>query len=182
MCACVCVYVCVRVCVCVCVCYMCVCYMCVCYMCVCYMCVYVCTCICMSRLKWLGHVWRMEDHRLPRMILFGELSTDEHPQHTSKLRWQYCVSKDLSALLIQPDWHVLAQPRTEVLSEGAKAVESLDITKTKNVIRYCPRYQKQVQYLQEYFTSDHYLRSHHMAQTLYQPVNHFLFKHVFLVQ
>ena len=44
-------------------------------------------------LRWLGHV-AMEDHRLPKKILFGWLP-QRHPAHGTKMRWLDCVRKDM---------------------------------------------------------------------------------------
>ena len=124
------------------------------------------TLISLSRLRWLGHVCRMEDHRLPKMILFGELSSGKRPQHRPKLRWRDCVSKDLQDFMIQPHWHVLAMSRTrwrEVFSEGAKDIESLN---NKYKIRQACQMglsspsKSKCNICNKFFTSDRYLRSH----------------------
>ena len=61
---------------------------CVC-VCVC-VCVYVVWCVCMcvcveQRLRWLGHVGRMDEERLPNRSLFGELNM-KRPCHGAKKR------------------------------------------------------------------------------------------------
>ena len=110
-CACIC-------CVCVCVCVVCV-YV---YVCVC-VCAFVCACVCVwrdhisteqlavqfgmcdgigvllvqRRLRWLGHVARMGDNRLPKQLLFGELLT-VRPSHGPRLRWRDVVLRDIQRL------------------------------------------------------------------------------------
>ena len=130
------------------------------------------TLICLSRLRWLGHLWRMEDHRLPKMILFGELTSGKRPQHKPKLRWRDCVSNDLQVFLIQPDWHVVALSRDrwrKVLNEGAKTIdESLNnkyksrkacqkglSSPSKSKCNLCNKYFKSDQYLHSHFTQKH---------------------------
>ena len=48
----------------------------------------------LRRLRWLGHVGRMTDDRLPKQILFGELLSTR-PFHGPKLRWRDVVQRDL---------------------------------------------------------------------------------------
>ncbi len=40
-----------------------------------------------SRLRWLGHLGRMDDHRLPKKILFGWLP-QRCPAHGTRVRWR----------------------------------------------------------------------------------------------
>ena len=41
-----------------------------------------------SQLRWAGHVSRMEDHRLPKIVLYGELSTGHRDRGAPKKRYK----------------------------------------------------------------------------------------------
>ena len=47
-----------------------------------------------KRLRWAGYVARMDDFRLPKIILFGWLP-QRRPAHETKQRWRDKVRKDL---------------------------------------------------------------------------------------
>ena len=65
------------------------------------------------RLRWLGHVARMEDHRLPKKVLFGWLP-QQCPAHGTKMRWRDHVRKDLKKFEIEESgWYCLAQDRRD---------------------------------------------------------------------
>ena len=95
VCMCVCVY---GACVCVCVC-------------VCVLCVCMCVCVTESmaeilrrhHLRWLGHVARMEDSRMPKQLLFGELER-LRPRHGIKRRWRDLVVADVQAVGLEVGW------------------------------------------------------------------------------
>ena len=49
------------------------------------------------RLRWLGHVSRMDDNRIPKDILYGELATGTRPTGRPALRLRDVLKRDLKA-------------------------------------------------------------------------------------
>ena len=77
-----------------------------------------------QRLKWIGHVGRMEETRLPKKILFGELRKTR-PRHGTKRRWRDVVKADVEAIGVGERWYGACQDRKEwfkVCSSGAAEV------------------------------------------------------------
>ena len=64
------------------------------------------------RLRWLSHVGRMSDERLPKIVLFGELK-NKRPAHGPKKRWRDLVSGYLQQLGMVNGWYQLCQDRGE---------------------------------------------------------------------
>ena len=54
------------------------------------------------RLRWLGHACRMEDGRIPKDILYGELATGSRSTGPPNLRYKDTCKRDLKASGIQP--------------------------------------------------------------------------------
>jgi len=65
------------------------------------------------RLRWLGHVDRMADDRLPKALLWGRLLHSKRKQGGPKKRWTDVCSQDLHALNMHLDWRSICQNRSE---------------------------------------------------------------------
>ena len=64
------------------------------------------------RLRWLGHVHRMEDGRIPKDILYGQLATGKRDTGRPQLRYRDVVKRDLKAIEINTEhWEELATDR-----------------------------------------------------------------------
>ena len=75
------------------------------------------------RVRWIGHLGRMEEGRLPKKMLFGEL-VKKRPCHGTKKRWRDGVKLHLQAIGIVDGWYDLAQDRSlwqQFCAEGIKS-------------------------------------------------------------
>ncbi|TWW56000.1 hypothetical protein D4764_09G0010500 [Takifugu flavidus] len=64
------------------------------------------------RLRWLGHVCRMDDGHIPKDILFAELSSGKRQKGRPQLRYKDVCKQDLKSFNISLDiWEVTAQDR-----------------------------------------------------------------------
>ena len=55
-----------------------------------------------SQLRWVGHVIRMEDNRLPQQLMFGELTSGKRNQGRRLKRLKDCVKAKISHAQITP--------------------------------------------------------------------------------
>ena len=53
-----------------------------------------------NQMRWVGHVRRMDDDRLPKKLLYGELVLGKRPQHRPKKRFKDNVKSNLKNLKI----------------------------------------------------------------------------------
>ncbi|XP_071510462.1 uncharacterized protein [Diadema antillarum] len=66
-----------------------------------------------TQLRWAGHVSRMEDHRLPKVMLYGELSSGHRDRGGPRKRYNDCLKKTLSTCNIDHRrWAAIASDRT----------------------------------------------------------------------
>ena len=62
------------------------------------------------RLKWLGHVARMPDDRLPKKLLFGKLEHGARHAGGQKRRWKDCVKEDMLKFAMVKQFQQRQQP------------------------------------------------------------------------
>ena len=74
-----------------------------------------------NRLRWLGHVMRMPDERMPKRMMFGKLQT-ARPAGGTKQRWKDCVQHDLRFMGLEAGWSDLTQQRDKWHSMTREAV------------------------------------------------------------
>ena len=66
------------------------------------------------RLRWMGHVVRMEETRLPKQLLFGQLSTGNRPHGRPLRRYKDQLKETLKSTNINPEtWEATAGQRSE---------------------------------------------------------------------
>lgn len=78
----------------------------------------------LNRLRWLGHVERMEDSRIPKQVLHSHFTEGKRkPGHPNK-RWVDCVRDDLKCFdILEKDWAKLCLNREhwrQLLYKGKK--------------------------------------------------------------
>ena len=72
-----------------------------------YACMHVRMYACM---RWVRHIVRMEDSRMPKRLFYGELTTEKRPQHKPKKRFKHVIKGNTKALHMDVDnWEVLTQ-------------------------------------------------------------------------
>ena len=64
------------------------------------------------RMRWLEHVTRMKDGRIPKDLLYGDLTTVKRPTGRPQLRFKNVCNRDLQIPGINTDsWKVIATDR-----------------------------------------------------------------------
>ncbi|XP_050710731.1 uncharacterized protein LOC126995286 [Eriocheir sinensis] len=89
------------------------------------------------RLRWIGHVRRMEDGRIPKDILYGELASGKRPRGRPQLRYKDVCKRDMKALDIDTErWEDIAADSSswrsllhKQLKEGEDKITNLAVEK-----------------------------------------------------
>ena len=84
-----------------------------------------------NRLRWLGHVVRMADERMPKRMMFAKLQTTR-PAGGTKQRWKDCVQHDLRAMGVDVGWVDLARQRDKWHAATQEAVKKWEAEKNAN--------------------------------------------------
>lgn len=87
------------------------------------------------RLRWLGHIRRMDDGRIPKDLLYGELAEGARSRGRPSLRYKDTCKRDLKAASIDIDsWESLAEDRgawRSAIHSGIKQAETVRIETQK---------------------------------------------------
>ena len=83
-----------------------------------------------NRLRWLGHVARMPDERMPKRMLFGKLST-VRPQGGTKQRWKDGVLPELRFMGLEKEWASVAAQRDKWHAMTREAVTKWESEKNR---------------------------------------------------
>ena len=80
------------------------------------------------RLRWLGHIRRIEDGRLPMDVLYGELTSGSRPVGRPMLRYKDVCKRDIKSAEINPDsWEAAAVDRSNwrhMVGTGVRRAEA----------------------------------------------------------
>ena len=94
-----------------------------------------------NRLRWLGHVHLMDDGRIPKDILYGELTSGRRSTGRPQLRYKDVVKRDIKALDINTaTWEVTVADRAtwrSTLNQNLKTGEEklMNATADKRTLR-----------------------------------------------
>ena len=87
-----------------------------------------------AQLRWTGHVIRMEPHRLPRQLLYGELRQGQRPRGRPRKRFKDCVKDNLKhSYMPAKDLEVCAQDRAVWRSLTRKAQEEFEDNRRNHI-------------------------------------------------
>ena len=63
-------------------------------------------------LRWLRHMAQIDDNRMPKQLIFGEL-TRTRPRHGTKREWRDLAWADVQAAVVDKTWYQAEQDWTE---------------------------------------------------------------------
>ena len=70
------------------------------------------------RLRWLGHVYSMEDGRFPKDILYGELASGRRTKDRPQLLYKDVCKRDMKTLDINTDLMIWRSTQNQRLRTG----------------------------------------------------------------
>ena len=83
--------------------------------------------LCKRRLRWLGHVRRMDDTRIPKQFLYGELQQGTRARGRPKLRFKDLCKRNMTKCDIDhKSWDMLAENRAAWKSKVTTGVKKLE--------------------------------------------------------
>ena len=86
------------------------------------------------QLRRAGHVSRMEDRRLPKIILYGELSTGHRDQGATRKRYKDTLKTSLATCIIDyRQWTIQAANRTNWRHTVYQASTSVEVKRRANM-------------------------------------------------
>ena len=87
-----------------------------------------------SRLRWVGHVIRMADDRLPKQLLYGELASGSRTAGGQLKRYKDCTKKALKACNIPPaNLETLATVREEWRAQTKQGLAYFEEGRTRRL-------------------------------------------------
>lgn len=79
------------------------------------------------QLRWCGHVLRMDDNRLPKVVFYSEMAEGKRKHGGQHLRYKDVFKRNLHASDINPDrWEDLASQRASWRSTIHKSVKAFE--------------------------------------------------------
>ncbi|GFO24894.1 hypothetical protein PoB_005139900 [Plakobranchus ocellatus] len=89
---------------------------------------------CKSQLRWAGHVFRMKDHRLPKIALYGEIRSGHRYRGAPKKRYKDCLKKTFTACNIDHrNWSDFAADRSAWRLISSKGVTLFEETRRDTI-------------------------------------------------
>ena len=87
------------------------------------------TMIQLRRLRWLGHVERMPETRLPKILLVSKIADGKRSQGGQKQRWHDVINSDLKSLNLISNWRTKANDRKKWRKKLDSLLKNLNQTK-----------------------------------------------------
>ena len=87
------------------------------------------------RLRWLGHVHRMDDDRIPKSILYGELSVGQRRKGRPQMRFIDVCKRDLKSTNINPNtWESSAANRVLWRASVKTGLRNAELSRAEHLV------------------------------------------------